>query len=103
MSSGRHDARDTAAGLVDFTGLNHQIRDSSEMTVAKTKQSRARRAKGTATNPVSTGKMLSAVDPATGKVIGTVPVTIEQQIPAIVARARMAQRSEEHTSELQSL
>ena len=63
------------------------------MTVAKTKESRVRRAKATATNSASSGRMHSAVDPATGKVIGTVPVTIEQQIPAIVARARTAQQA----------
>ncbi len=38
-------------------------------------------------------RQLNAVDPATGKAIGTVPVTAEDRIPGIVDRARTAQRS----------
>jgi acyl-CoA reductase-like NAD-dependent aldehyde dehydrogenase len=60
------------------------------MTIARKKESRVRRAKAIATTPASSGRTLSAVDPATGKVFGTVPVTMEQQIPEIVARARTA-------------
>ena len=35
---------------------------------------------------------MRAMNPATGKEIGTVPVTADTDIPAIVARARAAQR-----------
>lgn len=63
------------------------------MTVAKTKKARARRDTNTATNPTSPGGVLRAIDPATGRVIGNVPVTTEEQIPAVVARARKAQQA----------
>jgi acyl-CoA reductase-like NAD-dependent aldehyde dehydrogenase len=37
--------------------------------------------------------LLTATNPATGKAIGTVPITPEQQIPEMVGRARTAQES----------
>ncbi|MEO8458821.1 MAG: aldehyde dehydrogenase family protein [Chloroflexota bacterium] len=39
------------------------------------------------------GTVLNAIDPATRKMIGTVPVTSEERIPEIVARARVAQQA----------
>jgi acyl-CoA reductase-like NAD-dependent aldehyde dehydrogenase len=41
---------------------------------------------------VSHSGVLTAIDPATGKTIGTVPITPEDRIPEIVERARVAQR-----------
>ena len=72
---------------LDGRGSTHQSGTSSDMTVAKTKKARAGRDGNIATNPTSPGRVLNAIDPATGRVIGTVPVTTEEQIPAIVARA----------------
>ncbi len=54
------------------------------MTVPKTKEPPARQAKKDP-NPTSASPVLNAVDPATGKTIGTVPVTPEHQIPKIKA------------------
>ena len=39
------------------------------------------------------GSVLTAINPATGDTIGTVPVTGEEHIPEIVARARIAQQA----------
>ena len=39
------------------------------------------------------GEYLSSIDPATGEVVGRVPVTPAEQIPLLVHRARQAQRS----------
>lgn len=42
--------------------------------------------------PSSPEKLLQSFDPATGEVVGTVPLTLVASIPGIVARARAAQR-----------
>lgn len=62
------------------------------MTLATTIEPKARTANSRESQSLAQ-TVLTAVDPATGKTIGTVQITTEQEIPAIVARARAAQKS----------
>ena len=62
------------------------------MTIATTPEPLVRQPMKKA-SPTLDNSVLTAVDPATGNTIGTVPVTTEDQVPEIVSRARKAQQA----------